>query len=191
MGLKEILEDIDANTDAEIEGITQKAEEEAKRISEEAGARSADKTRRMEAKSKSDAEQIMIRETSKANIAAKMAYDQEANNRIEAAIDKMRDRLQEYMKSAKYGKLLNALAAKAAAELGSDCAILVRKEDMQLLDQEAGFKLDDVKEHISGGLVAASDDGKMEIDYTLDALLAALHDRLAQKLLERVREGGD
>ena len=191
MGLKEILEDIDANTDAEIEGITQKAEEEAKRISEEAGARSADKTRRMEAKSKSDAEQIMIRETSKANIAAKMAYDQEANNRIEAAIDKMRDRLQEYTKSAKYGKLLNALAAKAAAELGSDCTILIRKEDMQLLDQEAGFKLGDVKEHISGGLVAASDDGKMEIDYTLDALLAALHDRLAQKLLERVREGGD
>ncbi len=191
MGLKEILEDIDSKTGAEIEGIMQKADDEAGRIRSEAEAKAAEKEQSMAAKSKNDAEQIMVRETSKANIAAKMAYDVAANARVESAIGKIPGKIHEYTKGVKYRKLLDALAAKAAKELGRGCRVLVRKEDAQILPQEAGFNVEVADSQLSGGLIAVSADGKREIDYTLDALLNKLHDRLAQELLERVREKGD
>ncbi len=189
MGLKEILEDIDRKTGSEVEAILQKADQETKRIRDDAESRARENEQKMTERTEKEAEQIMLRETSKANIAAKMNYDLAANGKIESAIGGIPERLNKYTKSARYKKLLNLLASKAADRLGIDCTILVREEDAQLLKQDAGFRIGTASGRVSGGLIAVSADGKMEVDYTLDALLVKLHDRVAQKLLGSVRKG--
>ena len=191
MGLEEILDNIDRATEEEVQHILSDANGEAKRILAEAEASAREQEQAGVEKAESDARQLVARETSKASIAAKMAYYGEVNKRVGAAFEGVSGSLQAYTKTQGYKKLLNALAARAAKELGDGCTILVQQGDVQAVKAgKAKVSIGVAKERFAGGLKAASADGKQEVDYTLEALLERLRDRIAMKLLERIKGKG-
>ncbi len=188
MGLDEILANIEKETDESVRRIMSDADGQAERIIGEADAVAKKHSQSMEAKARNDANQLVAREVSKASIASKMAYYEEVDRRVGAALDGIAEGLKDYVKSQEYKKLLASLAEKARLELGSDCTMLVQRSDAEALKHDKkDAAIGIAEERFSGGLKASSADGKREVDYTLETLLERLRDKVAIHLLGQIR----
>jgi vacuolar-type H+-ATPase subunit E/Vma4 len=192
MGLEEILENIDKVTEESVRSIIAEANEEAKRILGEADSAAKERANASKAKAEADSRQLIAKEVSKASIASRMAYYAEVNRRVGAAFDGITAGLQAYAQSPSYKKLMAALAARAVQELGDNCTLLVQKGDDVVVKQgKRKVTVSVASERFAGGLKAVSADGKEEIDYTLETLVERLRDRVATRLLERIRGKGN
>jgi vacuolar-type H+-ATPase subunit E/Vma4 len=182
MGFEEVLRSIREKAENEAKTIIEQAESESSLILNDANAKALAYSEAMAAKAKSDSARLLASAESKANIEAKHIIDQAVNQRLNEAMSMLREYLAEYPKSGEYAKLMNALSQRSSQLLG-ECTIYVQKRDMKLLK---GSK--EAKESFSGGLIAVSNDGTKQIDYTLEGILSRLNDSIISKLIKSMNE---
>ncbi len=186
MGLEEIIFSIENDTKAKVTKIIDDAKAEAARIRENAAKDAAEYTSEMRFRAQTEANQLIAREASKADIEAKQIYQNAMSSVLNDTISIIRENLSAYAKSDSYTKLLNKLAKRASDELGGDCTIMVQKNDIAKL-RGASAKVVSSEEKFVGGLKAASKDQSMYVDYSLEAILESIKDQLATNLMKLMK----
>lgn len=183
MGLEEIISNIENDTKAKVNKVVDDAKAEASRIRDNAAKDAAEYTSEMRFRSQTEANQLVARETSKADIEAKQIYQNAVSTVLGGTISTIQDNLSGYVKSDAYVKLLNKLAARAIDELDGDCTITVQKADLPKL-KGIDAKVVAAKDNFVGGLKAVSKDESMYVDYSLEAILEGMKDQLATNLMK-------
>ncbi|MCL5430290.1 MAG: V-type ATP synthase subunit E [Candidatus Marsarchaeota archaeon] len=185
MGLEEIVNGINKDTQEKIEAMMKDANAKADRIIEEAKREAEVHKKEMDEKAKHDAQMLDARERSRANIESRHIYDNAVNSKMQEILYIIRSYLSEYVKTADYGKLLNKLESDAEAQLGSDCTVFVMKRDMPILKgAKAKIKAIGEKNSMVGGLEAESADGTRSVDYSLEHLFEDLKQELSAEILK-------
>ncbi len=189
MGFEEILESIKKQKADRLREISGNSDDEVAKILSKASAEVSEHSKNLKAKAKLEREQIMNREMSKAAIKAKSAYNGEVNAAIESALNVIMENYPKYMKTSQYEKLIAKLASVAMKELGSDCTVIIGKEDAKLISKgKQKFAIADAGSEFVGGLKAISKDGKREVDYTLKSIIENSKNDIANKVLGFIKE---
>jgi len=186
MGLKEIIDRIESDAEAKARKALDDAKEESEKITKDAESEASKRVAEAKARAESQSKMIIAREGSKANVEASQMYHERLNGEVNAAIGSIGDFLQEYAKGQEYGKLLQKLADRAAGELGEDCTVSVRPNDIKLI-KPGRYAVVASSEQFVGGLKASSKDGAMFVDYTLEKILSMVKDRVAVEILKLVK----
>ncbi len=186
MGLDEIIGKIESDTEAKVRLIMEGAKTEADKITGDAKAKALDRLSQARAKAAADSKVIMTRESSKAATEAAQMYQERLNDQVVKSIESIKAAFPEYTKSEEYTKLLQKLASKAASELGDNCTIYVRREDVGKI-KPAGFTISELSDGSTGGLRAVSGDGLKYVDYTLGALLSSISDAVAVEVMKLIK----
>ncbi|MFH1107185.1 MAG: V-type ATP synthase subunit E family protein [Candidatus Micrarchaeota archaeon] len=79
----------------------------------------------------------------------------------------------------KYKPVFERLARDAAAKAGKDCVLLANKEDLQLARQIARASAKPIE--CIGGAAALSEDGRVKIDNTFEAILEEHDEEIRQR----------
>ena len=119
---------------------------------------------------------------------------------IESAIDEIFDKAKEKLAKSNneknYEKLLTRMIQDSSAKLGSEIVIQCNKTDLnlvkKLVSQEASNKkskvtLSDEVVDIIGGIKAASVDGTMSLDNTLDSNIESLKPLIRKEIVQLLR----
>ena len=187
MGLEDVLDNIRKHKEEMIAEIVKKADLETARITQEAKAEASMALKESRDKAKADAAQIMTREISRANIEGRMLLNNAINEKVDAAISGILEDMDSYRKSGSYRSMLVKLSKKAMSELGSNCAIYCSGDDYDYLKgqlQKATIKR--AVSNMSGGIIAVSEDGKREVDYSIKNIIDGMKDSIASEILKRM-----
>jgi V/A-type H+-transporting ATPase subunit E len=187
MGLDEIIDKIENDAETRVRQIMDNAKAEADKIIKDAKAKADEKVAKAGAKAANESKMIIARESSKASVEASQMYQERLNDEVGKAMDSIRLDLPEYAKSEDYRKLLQKLALKASTELGDGCVVYVQKADAEKIKPGQGFGVSESQKSFAGGLEAVSKDGDRYVDYTLEALLSGIKDRVAVEVLKLVK----
>ncbi len=180
MGLEHIIKSISKDKEEALSAIRKNTEVRKREIEKEKNIR-LDKIKE-ESKKRAiyEADSINKREHSKALIAAREVYRKAIEDEINNAFDGLRKKLPEFLSSEDYAKVLKGMVNKATEELGDDCIIEARKEDINAIKKQA--KKASIKEaDIAGGIIADSKDGKMHIDYSIESILSEMNAELSRE----------
>lgn len=185
MGLEEIIDKIENDTEIKIKQIIDDARAKAAKIINDAKAKANQKTNEMKEKAENDSKQIVNREASRSMVEASQIYQEKLNSVVSNAISMIKNNTSSYTSSQNYSKLLSKLADNAVEALGENCSIYIQKNDMQKL-KSARFNISASQEQFSGGLKAVSKDQTMYVDYTLEKIIDGVSDRIAFEVLKMV-----
>lgn len=135
-------------------------------------------------------------------ISAEESREMVANARLEAKreLAKARDDLvagveadvkAEFFKAARgrdYEKLLRKLVESARRDIGTDVVVHAAKQDAKLLQGMKGVRVAEKPHECEGGALVVSEDGRVRIDATLEALFQERRDRVRQEISRAVKE---
>jgi vacuolar-type H+-ATPase subunit E/Vma4 len=184
MGLDEIIDRIDDDTEAAVKRVMEDAKAEASKITEGGKAKAKQHIDQMKERAEMESKQMIARETSKARVEATQIYQQQLNRSVSDAIASIRADLPTYLSTPSYAKLLSKLAEMCESELGPDSTVYLQKEDINKLKQHGKLMVAESKEKFAGGLKGVSKEETLYVDYTLEKLLANMSDKIAFEILE-------
>ncbi|MFH0927642.1 MAG: V-type ATP synthase subunit E [Candidatus Micrarchaeota archaeon] len=181
MGLQQLCTQIEQNSKVRAAAILQEAKAQARKIvdlakkssseSIESSVEQAGKFCDLEAKERENAAQLE---------ASKLISDAK-DEAVRQSLVQAWDAYSRLPKSAGYKSKLAQWAQKALGELSLPGAIVrCREEDAQILSQ-AGFRLGEPLECL-GGVRAESKDGRVMVDYTLEAQFESKKEELAKAI---------
>ncbi len=188
MGLDEILEKIEKDSEAKVEKIIEAAHSESKKIVDDAKRKGDERINSAKEKAEFESKAMIAREESRTRIEAAQRYQEALNAHINGAVDTVRKHLDEYRKSPDYKKLLNKLVERSVSDLGEGCTIYVNQSDVPLIRQSEQFHIAEPQDAFSGGIKAVSKDGTMSVDYTLEELLKGVSDKIAVGILKAIKK---
>ena len=185
-------EDILAASKEKARQIVEQAEQEHKRLLEEANATIGREENEILRNAQTAAEGIRRREISEVRHQAKLLEQSEKDKILSSVLDEVKAKLRESTRDqSKYFGHLTKLTEDAIRQLGMDNVIIhLTSEDLKRIDtalftREVGkhtspIKLDIAKEPIeaSGGVVVASKDGRIRIVNTFEQRFEALEPRM-------------
>lgn len=181
MGLEALRQELKRKTASEVSRIENEGKAEARKLREESK-KEAD--RRTVAADK-EADEYVEREKMRipaARLRAKRIIQDAKYEMVAEALSELSDILEKKTSSKKeYEKMLEDLIEEGIRELGSkDVVIHVRKQDAQF-----ARKFGKVKEiSCMGGAIVASEDGRMRINNTFEALMEKQKEQLQQQAFE-------
>ncbi len=187
MGLEEIIDKIESDTETKVKQIIDDAKSQAAKTLSDAKANANQRIKETREKAENDSKQIVNRETSRAMVEASQIYQERLSSVVSDAISMIKTGISSYTSNPSYAKLLAKLADMAIGELGDSCIIYLQKEDMQKFKAQK-FNVAASQEQFSGGLKAVSKDQTMYVDYTLDKIIEGMSDRIAFEVLKMVKE---
>jgi V/A-type H+-transporting ATPase subunit E len=206
MSLEKILEALKAEAELQIAAIEQAAQAEIERIHAEAQVEAAAARQRHlpEIQVPLRAERARIVNQAKLEALRVLMGTREAL--IQSALDLAAGRLEALATTDPNGQILQELAREAFGALGADRGLCIRvhSRDVVLMERiaremglpatvEGGLEKQESLRGSSGGLVAATRDGRISLINTLDARLqrvANLHrSEIAEILLDHSQEG--
>lgn len=181
MGIDELKQEISESTRKQADALLEQARAQAKAIVDEA----RKEAKRIEAegrkKSLAEAEKKKI-EVYAAKLQARKITSEAEDAVVRKVFDEMRGQLESFADSKDYEKVLVKLAKQAVAELGGDAVLLVRKKDAALVKGVA--KLSPKAIDCIGGVIAETQDARVRVDNTFEALLEEHADEIRQKVFE-------
>ncbi len=188
MGLEHIIKSIGKDREDALDAIRKNAAVKKKEIEKEKGIKASRIKEEGTKRAVEEADSIHRREHSKAVMAAKEVYRKAIDGRINDAYESLTKKLPEFLSSEDYATVLKGMIKKATEELGSDCIIEARKEDIKAIKKQA--QKASIKEAaVAGGIIADSKDGKMHIDYSIENILSSMEDELAQQYYSIIIDG--
>ena len=186
MTFEDIIKGIKSGAEQKAQGILDNANSEAgallKAAKDDAASYVAEAARRGEEESK----QIMAMALSKAEIEGRNQYQSAINGMIENAKSGIVSSIGDFVASDTYKKLFLKLLGTAQEQLGKDAVFEVQKRDLAMA-KKAKVAAIEAKGSFSGGFIADSKDGRMELRYTVEDILARSGGRLAFNILKRIK----
>ncbi len=187
MGLEDVLDDIQKRKEETIDQISRETESEIGKIIQAAKAEAASITKGAKERAKDESKQITTRILSRANIEGRMLLNNTMNERVEEAVSELVKNIDAYRKSGSYRKLLVSLSQKALDQLGPGSALYSRGDDVEYLKKSfPKIRVEQIDRDILGGVVAVSDGGRREIDYSLENIIDAVKDDFASQVLKSI-----
>ncbi len=189
MGLEEIVQNINSDTEARVKQTLKKAKEEADKITEAAEQQAKGYLQKAKEDSDNEAKQLTLRELSRANIEAKAAVQEATDSAIRESLDLVEDQTEAYFGSPGYTKLLNKLAQQARDELGDGCVLHIQEYDVQKVKKAPdGATIVTAQEKFSGGLKGVSKDNSMFVDYSMPAIMKMINSSMAVAIQKKIVE---
>ncbi len=185
MGLEDILDDIQKRKEENIDQISRETEDEIGKIIQAAKAEAASIAKDTKERAKEESSQIITKAVSRANIEGRMLFNKATNEKVEEAIKGVMNSVERYRKSDSYRKLLVTLSQKALNQLGPNSIVYSRKDDLEYLKRALPkVSIEPIDHDITGGVVVVSNDGRMEIDYSLENIIEDMKDSFASQMLK-------
>jgi vacuolar-type H+-ATPase subunit E/Vma4 len=187
MGLGEIVQNINSDTDAKIKQVLDKAQEESGKIIAKAKKEAVEYVSAAKEKAEAEAKQLVLRELSRANIEARSVVQGAIAAAIGESLALVTSQLKDYSASPAYAKLLNKLVDMAVEELGDGCTIYIQETDIQKVkNTPAGATLKAADEKFAGGVKGESKGKDMYIDYSMESVLQMINDGMAAKMQKEI-----
>ena len=172
------------------EGILEKARADARRLESEAKAEAElvlsdarGQVKQILEKARGEAGQMVEAERSEAVANAHLENKREmAKARDELLSKAVKDVWHDFVKRARhsdYDKLLHKLVREGVKEVGGDAVVITNKGDARLVE---GFNFSKQHGEFEGGAIITSEDGRIRVDSTLEALFAQAEDDVRVEL---------
>lgn len=169
MPLEDLIAQIEEDANGEIDKIIREAKEEVRRKIREAEAKAKAEREKMRKHAERELENKKRSELSRMRIEEKkkiLQKKEEIINRcFDLAIAKLRD-----LSSKEYIALLKPIVERNLKKVGSECEILISREEDKKIAKELKVEVGNRIEAI-GGLIIKSKDGRISIDCTFDGIL--------------------
>jgi V/A-type H+-transporting ATPase subunit E len=199
--VEKIIQRIEEDSRAEVEGILREARDKAEKIKAEAEKKAKGIEDEIIGKGKREAEQEKQRIIANARLRARKMKLDAKEEVIRAALEEAEKKLKKVSTSKDYPKVLENLIEEAAISIGEkEVKIFVRKEDARILtadlleklSKEAKCKISLSSQTINtcGGVIARTNDGRVEVDNTLETRMERMREDLRSQVAEVLLLGG-
>lgn len=184
MSLEKVKHEVLSEADRQAKAIVDEAERERDRILEEARVKAKAIVAEKEKLGEARAKELGLELRASALLQAKRMESEAKEEVAESVFLEIRRELAEAAGKPAYEKVFDSLARKAIRALGDKQFVL----KTNARDKKLGAKHGRVAEAIStaGGLVAAKEDGSVQINSTFEAVLEENEDQLKQKVFEEL-----
>ncbi|MFH1442821.1 MAG: V-type ATP synthase subunit E [Candidatus Micrarchaeota archaeon] len=180
MGLEALKQELNRKTASEASRIENEGRAEAKLIKE--GARK--EMQKRQEKAEKDAENFVERERMRipaARLKAKRIIQDAKYSLVDASLKELAEMLEAKTSNRReYEKTLEALIKDGLSEVGKSALIHVRKQDAAFAKKYGKV----VEIGCMGGAIISSEDGKLRINNTYEAILERKRDELEQQAFE-------
>jgi V/A-type H+-transporting ATPase subunit E len=181
MSLESLKQELKRKTAAEVQRMENEGRAEAKRIRDDAKGEAAKRSEIAE----KEADEFVEREKMRipaARLKAKRIMQDAKYGMVAEALQELGELLGKKTSSRReYERMLGELIEEGLKELGGkDAQISVRKQDMQFAKKFGRVKEMDC----TGGAIVTSEDGRMRINNTFEALMEKQKERLQQQAFE-------
>ena len=185
MGLEEIIDSIEKESANKREKILDDARKEAEKRKEMADAKADETIKKFKKRGEFDGNRIISINHSKNIIESRFDYQSRVEDAVKNGKDTLIQNIKRILESEIYPKLIEKILDKAVLELGDDCIIEARKEDIKRIPKGAGFNLKENKS-LEGGIIAYSKDRKMYIDYSLLNIIRLYEEKIMKKFSDNI-----
>ena len=185
MALENILQSIEERRNEEIDRIGREYGQRLDALEKESESRIAELKSTYERRMQEDCRSLENRELSNADIESRKALRDRKYELVGANLTKAYEILDSLGSSPRYGEIVSDMVATAKKLLGKNCTIRIGENGASLIKETKGNRIivDDVDP--SGGLVAESSDGSMQLDLTFTTFKRELKDRLMLEIAEK------
>ncbi|MBI4361303.1 hypothetical protein HY572_06045 [Candidatus Micrarchaeota archaeon] len=160
-----------AEAKKQADAILAEAEQQAKALVQKAKADAA-----LEAEGK-------LTQVSAARLKAKKRIAEARDHLVQQQLQQARQALAKFADSPKYAGVLKKLADEAAEKIGKNAQLFAREKDVPKL-KKMGYSAEEMD--CLGGCVAATPDGRIRVNNTLEALFEENEEKLRQKIFEEL-----
>lgn len=186
MSLESLCREIAATSDARAVALLRNAQAESSRMAQEAQSQAERAVRAARA----DGEAFAAAETAERRNAAALEssklLSEAREEAVRQAVAQVWAQYRQMPRRPGYAKKVRRLAEQAVQELDISGALLrARSEDLPLL-AEAGFRVNREPLDCAGGVRAESRDGRILVDYTLEAQFDAKREEVAREAFARL-----
>ena len=180
MTAEKIIEQINKDTDLEINKIKKVAEDQAKIIIINAKKETEEDIKKILMAGKIKSENVKKIHISKANQDIKRELMKAREEVIDQCFSKAHHELS-ILKGKSYEKIVKNLIKDGMKKLGDKCSIIISRAADKTIAEELGLK---VIGHIekTGGVIIKSKDGKVTLDYTFDGILEREKGKIRRKV---------
>ncbi len=185
MALENILQSIEERRDSELKRIADEYKAKVEAAVSETQARLRTLQNEFERKTAEDSRSLENRELSNADIEAKRALRDKKSQLVDASLSKAFEIMDNMSNSPDYKDVILQMVATARKLLGNDCTIRVGEKGAHFIKNSKGKKVTVEEVDPSGGLVAESSDGTMELDLTVSTLKKELKERLMLEIASK------
>lgn len=186
MAFEDIIKGIRSGAEHKAQEVLDDANKKASALLDAANGDAAGYIAEASKRAEEESKQIMAMALSKAEIEGRNQYQAAINGIIENAKSEIVSNIEDFFSSDTYKKLFLKLLDTAKEQLGKDAVFEVQKRDLAMA-KKAKIAAVEAKSSFSGGFVARSKDGRMELRYTMEDILSRLGDRLAFNILKRIK----
>ncbi len=178
MALENILQSIEERRNGELERISREFQQKTDSLSKETEARLEALRNEFGRKTAEDCKSLENRELSNADIEARRIVRERKSELVEGSLSKAYDIMDALSSSDGYKDIVTAMVATARRVLGKDCVVKVGEKGAGFIKESRGKKVAVADVDPSGGIVAESSDGSLELDLTIGTLKRELREKL-------------
>ncbi|KYK32043.1 MAG: hypothetical protein AYK22_00340 [Thermoplasmatales archaeon SG8-52-3] len=180
MTAEKIIEQINKDTELEINKILKDAEDQAKIIISNAKKEVEEDVKKILSDSKIKSENVKKIHISKANQDIKREIMNAREEIIEECFSKAHHELS-ILKGKDYEKLVKHLIKDGMKKIGGKCSLIISRVVDKTIAKELGLSVVDRIEK-TGGIIIKSLDGKVSLDYTFDGILEREKGKIRRKV---------
>lgn len=180
MGLEEIIDSIEKESANKREKILDDARKEAEKRKEMADAKANETIKKFKEMGEFKGNMIISVGHSKNSIESRFDYQSRVEDAVNNGKHILIQNIGKILESKIYPKLIEKIVDKAVRELGDDCIIEARKEDIKKISKGTGFSFKENKS-LEGGIIAYSKDKKMYMDYSLLNIIRLYEEKIMKK----------
>ncbi|MFH1835869.1 MAG: V-type ATP synthase subunit E [Methanobacteriota archaeon] len=181
MGLDTLEAEIRGKAKSEVNRIKAGTEAEADQIIKEAEKQRDKLIREAKVEGKLKSERLMRMEESSSQIKSARMIMEAKEEVVDNAIDLLWDEILKYRNGKDYEKLMEKLPDGAKGKVGDKPLLYVRKQDKKLFAEKRVEEAD-----ITGGAILESEDGKVRVDYSLDAVFKDRREEIRRNLYKEI-----
>ena len=188
MTIEDIVNEIEEGKKTQIEKIRSDFLEREKELNQVFQKEIEDLRAEYARKTENEIRSMESREKDLADLEARRIILEKKSDLVSQGVDLIRNALMSFPSDAAYQDFLDRCAAEAKKALGDVGTLKCRKEDFERIKSLFGAKCSLVAGEMSGGFIAVSSSGKMEIDFTLENIFSEMKPKIEQFVMSRIGE---
>lgn len=182
MSLDQLRKEIKSEAQSQRKQALNEAKKQADAMVSDAERQAKAIVEKAKADAKAEAEGRLT-QVSAARLKAKKRVAEARDALVQQQLEKAREALSRFADSKKYDAVLKKLAEQASGKIGKNAQLYARKKDVSKL-KKWGYKAEEMD--CMGGCVAATPDGRIRVNNTLEALFEENQETLRQRIFEEL-----
>ncbi len=186
MALENILQSIEERRDSELKRIRDDYQKKMEALSKEAEERLEILRNEYARRSAEDSRSLENRDLSNAEIEARRIVREKKSQLVDSSLGKAYEIMDGLSASPFYKAIATKMVATSRKTLGNDCVVRIGEKGAQFIKNSKGKRVVVEEVDPSGGIVAESSDGTMELDLTISTLKRELKEKLMLEIAEKL-----